>query len=28
LPGDYQGGRRSPLSCPLVAARIHDRIPA
>jgi hypothetical protein len=25
-PGDYKGGRRSPLSCPLVAVRIHGRI--
>jgi dTDP-4-amino-4,6-dideoxygalactose transaminase len=27
-PGDHKGGRRSPLSAPLVAVRIHDRIPA
>ncbi len=26
-PGDYKGGRRSPLSAPLVAVRIHDRMP-
>jgi hypothetical protein len=26
LPGDHEEGRRSPLSCPLVAVRIYDRI--
>ncbi len=26
--GDYKGGRRSPFACPVVAGRVHDRIPA
>ena len=28
LPGDYKGGRRSPLSCPLVAVRSSAIMPA